>query len=57
MLKLARKHGVEIGRGADLFGTPAKQAFQAMEFKARAEYFTPVEILRQTTSLNAELSA
>jgi len=52
MLKLARKHGVKIGWGTDLFGPPAKQALQPMEFKARAEYFTPVEIFRQATSLN-----
>ncbi len=30
---------------------------QALEFKARAKYFTPVEILRQVTSTNAAIVA
>jgi len=38
-----------------LFGLPAKQAEQPLEFTARAEFFEPVEILRQATSINAEL--
>ena len=30
---------------------------QALEFKARAKYFTPIEILRQVTSTNAAIVA
>jgi imidazolonepropionase-like amidohydrolase len=57
-IKLAIKHGVKIGFGTDAFG-PDRTAFelQALEFKARKKYFTPVEILRQATSINAALVA
>ena len=55
LLKWAKKHGVRIAWGTDLFGPPAKQAQQPQEFVARAAYFTPFEILRQATSDNAEL--
>ena len=30
---------------------------QSLEFKARAKYFTPVEILKQATSVNAAIVA
>ena len=55
---LAKKHNVKIGFGTDFFG-PTNDAFamQALEFKARAKYFTPVEILRQVTSTNAAIVA
>jgi len=57
-VKLAKKHGVKIGFGTDFFG-PTNDAFamQSLEFKARAKYFTPVEILRQATSTNAAIVA
>jgi len=55
---LAKKHGVKIGFGTDFFGpTNAAFAMEALEFKARAKYFTPVEILRQATSTNAAIVA
>ena len=55
LLKWAKKHGVRIAWGTDLFGVPAKQAQQPLEFAARAKFFSPVEILKQATSENAEL--
>ena len=55
LLKWAKKHKVNIAWGTDLFGPPAKQAQQSQEFLARAEFFTPFEILKQATSDNAEL--
>ena len=55
---LAKKHKVKIGFGTDFFGpTNAAFAMQSLEFKARAKYFTPVEILRQVTSTNAAIVA
>lgn len=51
----AKKYGVNIAWGTDLFGPPAKQAQQPQEFIARAKFFTPYEILKQATSDNAEL--
>ena len=57
-MKLAKKHGVKIGFGTDFFG-PDRQSYalQSLEFKARAKYFTPLEILKQATSVNAAIVA
>jgi len=55
---LAKKHGVKIGFGTDFFGPSQEQfAQQSLEFKARAKYFTPLEILKQATSTNAAIIA
>jgi imidazolonepropionase-like amidohydrolase len=48
-----RKAGVKIGYGTDLLGTTTSQ--QCREFTLRREVFTPLELLRQATSINAEL--
>ncbi len=55
---LAKKFKVKIGFGTDAFG-PDRTAFemQSLEFKARKKYFTPLEILKQATSINAALVA
>ncbi len=46
---------VKISFGTDLVGPLEKQALQPLEFRARSRYFSNVEILRQATSLNAQL--
>jgi imidazolonepropionase-like amidohydrolase len=48
-----RKAGVKIGFGTDLLGSLYTQ--EAREFTLRSEVFTPVEILRQATSISADL--
>ena len=48
-----RKAGVKIGFGTDLLGETYVQ--QAREFAIRREVFSPLEILRQATSINAEI--
>jgi imidazolonepropionase-like amidohydrolase len=55
---LAKKYNVKLGFGTDFFG-PTNEAFanQVLEFKARAKYFTPLEILKQATSNNAAILA
>jgi imidazolonepropionase-like amidohydrolase len=55
---LAKKHGVKLGFGTDFFG-PDRGSFalQSLEFKARAKYFTGLEILKQATSTNAAIVA
>ncbi len=57
VLRTARRLGVNIAWGTDLFGPLPKQALQPLEFTARQKYFSNVEILRQATSGNAELFA
>jgi len=48
-----RKAGVKVGYGTDLLGTTYVQ--QCREFTLRREVFTPLELLRQATSVNAEM--
>ena len=48
-----RNVGVKLGFGADLLGATYTQ--QCHESTIRREVFTPLELLRQATSINAEL--
>jgi len=48
-----RRAGVKIGFGTDLLGALYPQ--QCREFTIRSEVFTPLDLLRQATSANAEL--
>jgi imidazolonepropionase-like amidohydrolase len=57
MMQLARKHGVKVAFGTDVFGGSRVFEWESREFGARLQWFTPLEILRQATSLNGELLA
>lgn len=48
-----RNAGVKIGLGTDLLGNSYNQ--QSREFALRADIFKPIEILRQATSIGAEI--
>jgi len=48
-----RKAGVKVGFGTDLLGETYVQ--QCREFTIRKQVFSPLEILRQVTSVNAEI--
>jgi len=52
-LESMRKAGVKIGLGTDLIGDTYVQ--QCREFAIRRDVFSPLEILRQATSINASL--
>lgn len=52
-LQVMRRNNLKVGFGTDLLG--AQQDRQGTEFQLRAQVFTPLEILRQATSLCAEL--
>ena len=54
-MKYAKKYGVKVAFGTDLFGNRNNFDDTVKEFSARLPWFTPVEILRQATSGNAEL--
>ncbi len=54
-MKYAKKYGVKLAFGTDLFGSRQNFADSVKEFTARLKWFTPVEILMQATSINAEL--
>ena len=56
MVRLAKKYNPKMTYCVDAFGSEELfNALYAMEFKARAEHFNPLEILRQATSGAAEL--
>lgn len=48
-----RTAGVKVGFGTDLLGVTYTR--ECTEFTLRSDVFTPVEILRQATSVNAEM--
>lgn len=52
-LQVMRRTNLKIGFGTDLLGS--QQDRQGTEFQLRAQVFQPAEILRQATSINAEL--
>jgi len=53
VMKLAKKYGIKMGWGTDA----ASQMVDTIlyEFEMRSKYFTPLEMLKQATSSNAEL--
>lgn len=56
-MELAKKYGVKLGFGTDVCGELGVEKEAMNEFKARALWFTPLDILRQATSGNAEIFA
>lgn len=52
-LESMRKAGVKVGYGTDLLGSTYVR--QCREFELRRQVFSPLELLRQATSVNAEL--
>jgi imidazolonepropionase-like amidohydrolase len=57
MIELAKKYKLKIAFGSDVFLSRKAYELQSLEWTARAEFFTPIEILRQATSIGAELIA
>lgn len=55
MMKSAKAAHVKIAFGTDLVNGLDQQARQNREFTLRSKWFSPIEILKQATSVNAEL--
>jgi len=53
-MDLMRQVGVKVAFGTDLLGRLYIE--QCREFQLRAEVFSPIEILRQATSVSADCS-
>lgn len=53
-IQVARKHGIKIGFGSDLWGSVA-HAMQLQEFSLRSNVDTPLETITSATKTNAEL--
>jgi imidazolonepropionase-like amidohydrolase len=52
-LEICKKAGVKVGYGSDLLG--ALQVDQSLEFIHRAKVLKPIEIIRQATTVGAEI--
>jgi imidazolonepropionase-like amidohydrolase len=52
-LEICKKAGVKVGYGTDLLG--ALQVDQSLEFTYRAKVLKPIEIIRQATTIGAEI--
>lgn len=57
MMTLAKRYNVKVAFGTDVFGSAKVFPWESREFGARLRWFTSLEILRQATSINAELLA
>lgn len=55
MLELAKKYEIKIALGSDTFLSKAAYDLQAQEWTARAKLFHSAEIMKQATSIGAEL--
>lgn len=56
-MELAKKYGVKLAFGTDIFGDLGIEPDALKEFAARVKWYTPVEVLKQATSGNAGLFA
>ena len=54
-MRLIKKYKLKAAFGTDMFGTSENYAATPLEFTCREQYFTPYEVLKQATSINAEL--
>ena len=54
-MELAKKYDVNIAFGTDAFGPLGNEEKALKEFTSRNRWYTPIEILKQATSSNAEL--
>ena len=57
MIELAKKHKLKIAFGSDTFLSKDAYDLQSLEWVARSKIFTPLENLRQATSIGGELLA
>ena len=56
-MKLAKKHKVKVLFGTDFVGSMELKKLQNVEFTNRTKWFSNAEILKQATSINAEILA
>ncbi len=54
-MKLAQKYNAKVLFGTDYVGSLELKKLQLTEFTNRTKWFTPAEILRQATSINAQV--
>lgn len=57
VFKLAKKYGINVGFGSDAYGDLGYESYALTEFTTRAQWYSPLEILKQATSENARLFA
>ena len=54
-MELAKRYQVNLGYGTDAYGPLGVEKRALMEFTSRIRWYTPVEVLKQATSGNAQL--
>ncbi len=55
LIKYAKKYNLKIAFGSDTFLSKEMYAAQALEWTARSKLFSPLDIMKQATSIGAEL--
>ena len=55
LMKLAKKHKAKVLFGTDFIGSLEMKALQVNEFTNRTKWFSNAEILKQATSINAQV--
>lgn len=55
MIELAKKYNLKIALGSDTFLSKSAYDMQALEWTARAKLFDSAEVMKQATSIGAEL--
>ena len=56
-MKLIKKYNLKASLGSDIFGSSANFRDTVKELSCRKQWFTSTEILKQATSINADLLA
>ncbi|MCJ7468194.1 MAG: amidohydrolase family protein [Maribacter sp.] len=54
-MELAKKYKVNLAFGSDAYGALGFEEYALMEFTARMQWFSPLEVLKQATTENARL--
>lgn len=55
VMNLAKKHNINVAFGSDAYGDLGFESYALTEFTSRLPWYTPLEILKQATSINAKL--
>lgn len=54
-MELAKKHNINVAFGSDAYGALGYESYALMEFTARVQWYSPLEVLKQATTENAKL--
>ena len=55
VMKLAKKHDINIAFGSDAYGALGYESYALLEFKTRTKWYSNIDVLKQATTENAKL--